>query len=93
MRATGSGGRLRHGVTNYPMAGGKNSNLQGGIRTRAAVSGGVLPVSLRGQTSDAWMHLVDVRHATPCSTRTTILRALVLANEPSSNHLCVLVAD
>ena len=35
--ASDNGGRLDHHISNYPLAGGKYSNLQGGVRVRAAI--------------------------------------------------------
>ena len=53
-------------ANNYPMKGGKFSDWQGGIRVNAFVSGGYLPVKMRGQKTDGYIHLTDW-YATFCS--------------------------
>merc|ERR1711998_580010 len=44
---------------NYPLRGGKFSNLEGGVRVRSAIGGGLVPVSLRGQLTQAFFHEFD----------------------------------
>jgi len=44
---------------NYPLRGEKHSNWEGGLRTAAFVSGGLIPPSLRGTTNSINMHIVD----------------------------------
>ena len=46
-------------VGNEPLRGGKSSNLEGGVRVRAAVGGGYLPAALQGKSSRAVSHFVD----------------------------------
>ena len=40
------------GANNYPLRGGKVSNWEGGVRTNAFLSGGVVPAAKRGSTHD-----------------------------------------
>jgi arylsulfatase A-like enzyme len=44
---------------NYPLRGEKHTNWDGGMRTAAFVSGGLIPAGLRGTSSDVNMHVVD----------------------------------
>lgn len=44
---------------NYPWRGEKRTNYEGGMRVAAFVSGGFVPVSVRGTTNDIRMHIVD----------------------------------
>ena len=46
-------------ASNLPLRGGKDSNLEGGVRTLAALGGGWLPSSVRGLSSHAFMHESD----------------------------------
>lgn len=39
-------------ANNFPLKGGKHSNWQGGVRVNAFISGGALPIAVRGTTSD-----------------------------------------
>lgn len=57
--ASDNGGKLENHQTNFPLQGGKFSNLEGGIRTVAALGGGFLPAALRGRTSHAVVHITD----------------------------------
>lgn len=47
------------GANNFPLRGGKIGLMEGGIRLNAFISGGLVPVSLRGSTNEGWMHLED----------------------------------
>lgn len=47
------------GANNYPLRGGKMSNWEGGIRSNAFVSGGLVPLSLRGSKYDGLVTLWD----------------------------------
>ena len=47
------------GGSNHPLRGGKGSNWEGGVRVPGFVSGGVLPVSQRGQSTDGIIHIAD----------------------------------
>ena len=55
-----NGGRIAEKMlNNFPLRGGKNSFLEGGIRMHTAVSGGFLPLALRGKISNALTSNVD----------------------------------
>ena len=47
-----------HG-SNYPLKGSKWTLFEGGVRSLAFVSGGVLPDSMRGKTSEGFIHVAD----------------------------------
>ena len=47
------------GANNFPLKGGKISDWQGGVRVNAFVSGGYLPEKMRGQKTDAYIHIAD----------------------------------
>jgi len=67
--ASDNGGSLELDSTagnNYPLRGGKSSNLEGGIRSTAFVSGGYLPVSRRGDIELGLIHIADW-YATFCA--------------------------
>lgn len=51
--ASDNGGPVGPQASNVPLRGGKDTNLEGGIRTLAAIGGGWLPQQLRGQQTDA----------------------------------------
>ena len=68
-------GGVEHGI-NYPLRGEKHSNWDGGMRTAAFVSGGLVPLTLRGTTNGVNMHLVDW-YATFCG-----LAGVVAADDP-----------
>lgn len=52
---------MQVGGSNYPLRGGKGSNWEGGIRTPAVVSGGLLPAARRGTTlTDGFVHIGDL---------------------------------
>ena len=57
--ASDNGGPNGAQASNLPLRGGKDTNLEGGIRTLAAVGGGFLPAALRGTTTSELMHLAD----------------------------------
>ena len=44
---------------NYPLRGEKHSNWEGGMRTAAFVSGGLIPSHLQGSSSDVVFHIAD----------------------------------
>ena len=54
-----NGGPLTHGGNNFPLKGGKWTDWQGGVRVNAFVSGGFLPMKMRGKTTDGYVHLAD----------------------------------
>lgn len=51
-------GGVEDGI-NWPLRGEKHSNWEGGLRTAAFVSGGLVPSQLRGTTNGVNMHIVD----------------------------------
>jgi arylsulfatase I/J len=52
-------GGANGGGSNYPLRGGKSSDYEGGTRTVAFLSGGFLPVGLRGTTNAGLLHVCD----------------------------------
>ncbi len=46
-------------ANNYPLRGGKYSEFEGGIRSAAFVSGGLLPESVRGTQQAGIIHIAD----------------------------------
>ena len=63
-----NGGPVNTGkaANNYPLKGGKHTNWQGGVRVNAFASGGFLPESMRGQTTEGYIHIADW-YATFCA--------------------------
>ena len=57
--ASDNGGPIGPQASNVPLRGGKDTNLEGGVRTLAALGGGALPTPLRGAVSHAFMHESD----------------------------------
>jgi arylsulfatase I/J len=47
------------GANNFPLRGGKYSNFEGGIRVNAFVSGGFVPLAVRGVKLEQSIHIVD----------------------------------
>ena len=45
--------------SNYPLKGSKHTLFEGGVRSLAFASGGVLPDSMRGKTSEGFVHIAD----------------------------------
>ena len=45
--------------SNYPLKGAKGTLFEGGIRALAFANGGVLPDSMRGKTSEGFIHIAD----------------------------------
>ena len=45
--------------SNYPLKGSKHTLFEGGVRSLAFASGGVLPDSMRGKTSEGFIHIAD----------------------------------
>ena len=45
--------------SNYPLKGCKGTFFEGGVRSLAFVSGGLLPESRRGQSTDGFIHIAD----------------------------------
>eukprot|EP00041_Stephanoeca_diplocostata_P032567 m.1047454 g.1047454 ORF g.1047454 m.1047454 type:complete len:536 (-) comp24171_c1_seq4:309-1916(-) len=54
-----NGGPQYWGANNYPLRGGKGTDFEGGVRTAAFVSGGLLPVAVRGTTISQIIHVCD----------------------------------
>eukprot|EP01059_Diplonema_ambulator_P008473 TRINITY_DN1810_c0_g1_i1.p1 TRINITY_DN1810_c0_g1~~TRINITY_DN1810_c0_g1_i1.p1 ORF type:complete len:503 (+),score=147.16 TRINITY_DN1810_c0_g1_i1:154-1509(+) len=63
--ASDNGGPQYWSANNYPLRGGKTTDFEGGVRTAAFVSGGLLAPSLRGTTIKSAVHLVDI-HESMC---------------------------
>lgn len=57
--ASDNGGPIGPQASNLPLRGGKDTNLEGGVRTVAAMGGGWLPLVMRGKASDTFMHESD----------------------------------
>ena len=47
------------GGNNFPLRGGKDKDLEGGVRTVAFLAGGVVPAAARGRRSDILLHACD----------------------------------
>ena len=45
--------------SNYPLKGSKMTMFEGGVRSLAFANGGALPDSMRGQTSEGFIHIAD----------------------------------
>ena len=45
--------------SNYPLKGSKITMFEGGVRSLAFANGGVLPDSMRGKTSEGFIHIAD----------------------------------
>lgn len=56
---TDNGAPVNSAGSNYPLKGGKGSLWEGGTRTPALVSGGLLPPSMKGRTLDGLVHISD----------------------------------
>jgi arylsulfatase A-like enzyme len=63
--ASDNGGPIGPQASNLPLKGGKDTNLEGGVRTLAALGGGWLPPHASGRTLDSFMHESDW-YATLC---------------------------
>eukprot|EP00040_Diaphanoeca_grandis_P001071 m.17406 g.17406 ORF g.17406 m.17406 type:complete len:490 (+) comp11501_c0_seq1:50-1519(+) len=49
----------QHAASNFPLRGGKYTLFEGGLRVSAFVTGGVLPVPMRGKNITAPIHICD----------------------------------
>jgi len=47
------------GANNAPLRGGKTANFEGGIRTVAFASGGIIPPAMAGTTWNGYVHISD----------------------------------
>ena len=47
-------------ASNYPLRGAKSTNFEGGIRVPALISGGLLPVRLKGKEYNGLVHITDI---------------------------------
>ena len=57
---TSDNGASTSGGSNYPLRGSKQSLFEGGTRTPAVVSGGLLPVHRRGTSSKGMVHIAGL---------------------------------
>ncbi len=55
--STDNGAQVKIAGSNHPFRGGKGTNWEGGCRVPTFVSGGVLPASQRGKTTDGIAHI------------------------------------
>ena len=62
----GGGVHLRGSGNNYPLKSGKYADWEGGVRTNAFISGGVVPAENRGSSFSGVIHISDW-YATLCS--------------------------
>ena len=51
--------------SNYPLKGSNRTMFEGGVRSLAFANGGILPDSMRGKTSEGFVHIAD-RYPTFC---------------------------
>lgn len=54
-----SGGFSSATANNYPLRGGKHSDLEGGVRVTGFLSGPVIPKELRNTSLDGYIHISD----------------------------------
>eukprot|EP01006_Ploeotia_vitrea_P031365 TRINITY_DN63688_c0_g2_i1.p1 TRINITY_DN63688_c0_g2~~TRINITY_DN63688_c0_g2_i1.p1 ORF type:complete len:520 (+),score=55.66 TRINITY_DN63688_c0_g2_i1:23-1582(+) len=54
-----NGGPQYWDANNYPLRGGKGNNFQGGVRTAAFVSGGLVPTTMRNKVLHQYIHVCD----------------------------------
>eukprot|EP00037_Helgoeca_nana_P013108 m.120372 g.120372 ORF g.120372 m.120372 type:complete len:457 (-) comp21838_c0_seq6:19-1389(-) len=54
-----NGGPQYWAANNYPLRGGKGTDFEGGVQTAAFVSGGLLPMSVRGTVLNEMIHVCD----------------------------------
>merc|ERR1712050_528680 len=47
------------GASNHPLRGGKTGDFEGGIRVTSFVSGGFIPLTMRGKRLDSYIHVSD----------------------------------
>ena len=55
-----NGGQTVQGASNYPLRGTKSTPFEGGTRVPAFISGGYLPLDVRGSTFSGLIHVTDV---------------------------------
>ena len=52
-------GGAAHMASNYPLKGGKGTFFEGGVRALAFASGGLIPHSMKGMSTDGFIHIAD----------------------------------
>lgn len=57
--STDNGSPVQVAGSNHPLRGGKSTNWEGGVRVPTFVSGGALPVAMRGTSLDGLVHVSD----------------------------------
>jgi len=56
---TDNGSPIQVAGSNHPYRGGKGTNWEGGVRVPTFVTGGVIPVAMRGKRLDGLVHVAD----------------------------------
>ena len=59
MVVSADNGAPTNGGSNYPLKGSKMTMFDGGVRALAFANGGALPDSMRGKTSEGFIHIAD----------------------------------
>ena len=59
MVVSADNGGAECGGSNYPLKGAKGTMFEGGVRSLAFANGGALPDTMRGKTSEGFIHIAD----------------------------------